>query len=192
MKNINKDKIIIGILVIVFAIYGFISSKNNSKVDFREIKNNNLTSTDVSLKIENIFVHVDGEVNNPGLYEFNNDNRVNDAISKAGGVTNKADLKNINLAQKLEDEMKIFIPTKNSNENQGENNSKEESDSLLININSASKEELMLLPGIGETRANAILKYREENNFKKIEDLMNISGIGEKTFEGLKDLISVY
>ncbi|QQK07666.1 helix-hairpin-helix domain-containing protein [Miniphocaeibacter halophilus] len=192
MKNINKDKIIIGFLVIIFAIYGFISSKKNSKVDFKEIKNDNIVMTDTTSKAEGIFVHVDGEVFNPGLYEFTNKDRVNDAISKAGGITDNADLKNINLAQKLEDEMKIFIPTKNTNENQVENNYKEKTEFQLININSASREELMLLPGIGETRADAILKYREENSFKKIEDLMNISGIGEKIFEGLKDLISVY
>ncbi len=189
MKKINKDKIIIAIFIILFALYGFFINNKQSNRQYNEIKNSekNLESNNIYDESE-IFVHIDGEVMNPGLYEFSRDDRINDAISKAGGLTDNALMKNINLAQKLEDEMKILIPPKDSNQ---ENTIVEDSNTTLVNINSATKSELMTLPGIGDVRAESIIKYREESSFKKIEDLMNISGIGEKTFDALKELITI-
>lgn len=194
MKKINKDKILIAILIVLFAVYGFfVSNKQKySNTDTLKDSDNKIESNNIVDDSE-IFVHIDGEVINPGLYKFNKDERIDDAITKAGGTTENASMKNINLAQKLEDEMKIFIPSDVSNQgDSNQDNMVTQDDSIkLLNINSATKEELMTLPGIGDIRAESIIKYREESSFKKIEDLMNISGIGEKTFEALKDLITI-
>lgn len=189
-----KDKIIVGLLILVFGIVGFYIT--NYK-DNDGINNENISLEDNSSKETNssiIFVHVDGEVNKPGIYEFKTSHRVDDAIKKAGNTTSNADLKNINLAQKLTDEMKIYIPNidnENLNLNEESNNILN-SVNDLININSATKDNLMTLPGIGSSKADAIINYREETGFIKIEDLLNVSGIGEKTFDKLKELITVY
>lgn len=189
MKNINKDKVIIAILIVLFAFYGFFinNNKNNNAVNKIENSENNLESNS-TVDDSEMYIHIDGEVINPGLYEFQKDDRIDDAIKKAGGLTDSASTKNINLSQRLEDEMKINIPSNDSNQ---DNMTTENSNISLININSATKDELMSLPGIGETRANSIIEYREESSFKKIEDIMNISGIGEKTFEALEELITI-
>lgn len=189
-----RDKIIIGGIIILFGVIGYFydgsNSSSNNNDDKSKFKAEDSTESTVKRKI---FVHVDGAVNKPGLYEFNNSDRVDDALKKAGNIVKDADLKNVNLAEKLEDEMKIYIPMKNiENENNSliENSNNESTD--LINLNSASKEELMTLLGIGDSKASAIIEYRENTNFSKIEDLLNVSGIGEKTFEKLKEFISIY
>lgn len=157
------------------------------------------------------YVHVDGAVQRPGLYILNFGARVSEAIEKAGGLTADADLSSVNLAMKLADEMKITIPNKASSaqeENQekswidqpgqpknplsDESSRKKNGGGPKININQASKEELMALPSIGPSRAEEIISYREEHPFKAIEEIKDISGIGEKTFEKLKDRIQVH
>ena len=190
MKLFDKDKIIIGILILIFAIYGIwgnFQNKNNQNLENDLSINNSLEELDDN---EVIFIHIDGEVENPGMYEMKRSHRVNDAINAANGLTKEASIKNINLAQKLVDEMKIYIPRENSDI--VDNSNKGNPENNLININIASKEELKSLPGIGETKAEAIIKYRESSGFNKLEDLMNVSGIGEKTFESLKEFISIY
>ena len=108
-------------------------------------------------------------------------------------ITDKAFLKDVNLAKKLEDEMKIYIPSKEDNlSNNISNESKISNSTGKININTATKDELKTLPGIGDGRADEIIRFRESKGFSKIEDIKNISGIGDKTYEKLKDLISVY
>ena len=158
---------------------------------------------------ETIFVDVKGEVNNPGVYEVSNGFRVIDVIEKAGGFTDEAVTDNINLSKKLKDETVIIIPSNSKNyenitiENDYEisgdygiidANESENSESLvvLVNLNTASLEELMSLNGIGETKAKAIIEYRDTNGgFKSIEEIMNVSGIGESTYEKIKENISV-
>lgn len=118
-------------------------------------------------------------------------------INEAGGLTDKASEKTLNLAQRLDDQMKIYIPNideENSLENIDPNqaaNISASSKSELININTASKEELMSLPNIGDKRADAIIEYRSANKFEKIEDIKNVTGIGDKFYEALKDLITI-
>lgn len=141
---------------------------------------------------EEIVVHISGQVHNPGIVKLEPGARVIDAVNAAGGLKKDADLDKINLARKLQDEEKIYIPKI------GEDISESISyfqnpagGSNKININTCTKEELMSLPGIGDVLADRIIQYREKTPFKKIEDLMNVSGIGEKKFESIKDMIIV-
>lgn len=134
-----------------------------------------------------IYVHVCGCVKNPGLYTFASGTRAGSAVEKAGGFTKKADLSAVNLAAILTDGMQLYVPSVKE-EMSGSVSQK----STLVNINTAIKDELMTLSGIGEARAEAILSYREENGFfSSIEDIKNVSGIGEGIFERIKNMITV-
>lgn len=151
-----------------------------------------------------IAVHIIGAVPRPGLYEFGEGARVQDAINAAGGLLASANIDSINLAALLEDGQQLTIPYKDGEvpetgeapealELPGSSQTEESptSDADLININTASLEELDSLPGIGPTIAQRIIDYREENGaFEVIEDIMNVSGIGPSTFEQIKDLIT--
>jgi len=131
-----------------------------------------------------IFVDIDGAVKNPGVYQLEDGDRVNDAIIMAGGLTEHAYTKNLNKARKISDGEKIYIPA------EGEIESSSNS-SGLININTASISELMSLPGIGEVYAQRIIDYRSSKLFGSVEEIKNIEGIGEKTFEKIKELITI-
>ncbi len=144
-------------------------------------------------------VHVIGAVARPGLYYFAEDARAQDAVNAAGGLLIDADENAVNLAALLEDGQQLNIPYRTSAEaaNVSEDDALElpgadkTSDSALIDINSASSEELQKLPGIGPTIAQRIVDYRAENGpFDTIEEIMNVSGIGPATFENIKDLIN--
>ena len=143
-----------------------------------------------------ILVDVKGAVNKPGVYSLMLDDRVIDAITIAGGYTAEADSTYINHAQKLVDEMVIYVPKI------GEDMSTEQMTTVSspitsgqastgkVNLNTATEVELTTLPGIGPAKAKAILEYRaQKGRFKSIDDLKNVSGIGEKTFEKLKEYI---
>lgn len=138
---------------------------------------------DVSAKI---YVHVCGAVKNPGVYEFVSGSRIYEAIEEAGGFTEEAATSQVNQAQVLEDEMRLYIPSIDELTSQStEENGK-------VNLNTASEEQLMTLPGIGEAKAKSIVTYREKHGgFKKIEDIMEISGIKEALFQKIEDLITV-
>lgn len=159
-----------------------------------------------------IFVHVDGCVDNPGLYRLEEGSRVQDAIDRAGGLADEADTEGVNLAAKLKDEMKIRIPSREEmdrlqEEGRGaeilsrpghadepgseEEGTEGETDSGKVNINKASLDELMTLPSIGQKKAESIIAYREVKAFESLEELMEVSGIGSKIFEQIRDLISL-
>ena len=136
-----------------------------------------------------VLVDVKGAVVTPGVYEVSANGRVKDVIQKAGGFLEEADQAQLNLAGKVIDEMMIYVPLKGETTVAAGSVTAE---SGLISINTADLIELQQLPGIGPAKAEAIIQYREENGpFGASEDLQNISGIGEKTFEKLKDLITV-
>ena len=132
-------------------------------------------------------VYISGAVAHPGVYTLRQGDRVVDAIDAAGGPTQNADLTRINLAAKVKDEQQIHVPKP------GESLPQESSGQpQKININTASAELLETLPGIGETKAQAIINYRKEHgDFKRIEDLVEVTGIGSSTYENLKHLITV-
>lgn len=148
---------------------------------------------------EKIMVDVKGQIKKPGVYQANTGERVIDIISPAGGLTDKADQGMVNFAEHVEDEMVIYIPAKgeeglSSPASTGGNpaasiGSQKES---KININKADETELQNLPGVSPAKAAAIVEYRNTSGpFKTVDDLKNISGIGDKTFEKLKDLIGI-
>lgn len=169
--------IMIGIFVAIYSFSYVFNHKNNEDVTTPVEKTNDIVHSEAQALIK---VHVSGEVKNAGVYECLADERVEDAIQKAGGATIKANLDQINLAAFLEDGKQIHVP-KQRDEN--ETNS-------YININYATKEELQTLPGIGETLAKSIIDFRDKHGFfQEPEDIMNVSGIKEKTFENIKDLI---
>ncbi|MFP3919148.1 helix-hairpin-helix domain-containing protein, partial [Lysinibacillus telephonicus] len=152
------------------------------------------------LVVNKVIVDVKGAVNFPGVYELTTEERVIDAIKKAGGYTEGAESKLVNHAQRLQDEMVIYIPKKGEEVGTLEMDptqvvnmpSDNSSSASKVNINSADETALTTLPGIGPSKAQAIIAYREDvGSFKSIEDLKNVSGIGDKTYDKLKDLIDV-
>ena len=151
-----------------------------------------------------IMVHINGAVLNPGVYPLPQQSRVQDAVQAAGGFDQAADTINVNLAARLNDGQKITIPTRPvpsapvvSTPSPGSPSSapsaaEKPAVSGLININTADKESLEKLPGIGSTRAEAIIAYRQQHGaFIKIEDIMNVPGIGQVTYNQIKLLISI-
>ncbi|MFP3724091.1 helix-hairpin-helix domain-containing protein [Priestia filamentosa] len=140
-----------------------------------------------------IIIDVKGSVQNPGIYTMKDGERIDDAINKAGGFTKNAEVTAVNLAQKVADEMVVYVPSEGEKELTSipvEGTDTEES--VLININDAQSEELQKLNGVGPSKAEAIIVYREENGpFKAPEDIMNVSGFGEKSFEKIKEQITV-
>lgn len=146
---------------------------------------------------QEIVVDVKGAVHAPGVYTMIANSRIVDAIEKAGGLTETAEQKAVNLAQIVEDQMVIYVPEVGeegvdlAHLNQGTVGQEDDSTNI-VNINTAEKEALMTLNGIGSSKADSIMSYREENgDFKTIEDIKNVSGIGDATFENLKDFIAV-
>jgi competence protein ComEA len=143
-----------------------------------------------------IVVHVVGAVPRPGVYEFPEGSRVRDAIQAAGGLLASASADSINLAALLEDGQRLEVPFKGNSSGaaapQAAATSNLADNPDLVDINTATLEELDALPGIGPTTAQKIIDYRTENGpFQATEDIMNVSGIGPATFEELKDLITV-
>ena len=147
---------------------------------------------------EEIIVDVKGAISAPGVYTLAPQQRVVDAIEMAGGFIEDADQNAVNLAKVVEDQMVIYIPKIGEevegvhlNQSAVEPASEEKTESL-VDINRDGKEALMTLNGIGSSKADSILKYREENGlFQAIEEIKNVSGIGDATFENLKDSITV-
>ena len=215
MKWLRKNQILILIIVFIVLITGYFivkQSLENKKYD--DIKESNISFTSESEKVDNDFCMVDikGAVNNPGVYTTSCTDNVSDIIRLAGGLTDEADTSVTNLAKKVTNEMVIIIYTKdevkNSNivdtvvkvveqecicpniQNDGCINDQVNNtigSNKLININKATLEELMTIPGIGEVKAKAIINYREtKGNFKLIEDIQNVDGIGSKLYEEIK------
>lgn len=176
------------ILLIALIIVGF--RINGSKQD--DILVDESASAD-SVVETNMYVDISGEVNKPGVYQFESGTRLYEVIDKAGGLTQHADKNGINQAEFVEDGQKIVIPTLNSGENAGinMNSSGGESANGLVNINTASKDQLMGITGVGEVIAERIIEYRETNRFKSIEDIQNVKGIGSATYEKMKSEITV-
>lgn len=212
-------KTLIFILILSFSIYKIIDDKSlndniyivsDSETNNKELIEDNIAedssenaNVDKNINIDEanntITVFVSGEVNNPGVVTIESEKRLSDVVEILGGTTENADLNKVNLAMKLEDESHYIIPKIgesveiysddmpiNSNE------IIEYEKSNLININKATIQELDTLPGIGEATANKIINYRDENGeFKSIDEIKNVNGIGDKKYEELKSLISI-
>ncbi len=216
MKYINKKtKILLIILISIIAIVvGYYAYKNEKESqNFIEEQNLEIQENEIEKtneEIKKIIVHISGAVQNECIVELEENSRIADAIEKAGGFKENAYTKDINLAYKLEDGMKIYIPTIEEKENEKtdvttesgiENINTKNNDTNInenkkanskININTATKEELDTLPGIGPSTAEKIINYRKENGkFKSIEEIKDVSGIGDSKYENIKDMIEI-
>ena len=210
-KIVKKEKIIVSIIVILLIGISYYIYSNQDTNDINK-ENNSIKDIEENVQEEQntenkniIVVHVSGAVNNDGIIELEEGSRVSDAIEKAGGLKENAYTKDINLAYKVEDEMKIYIPTIDERNKYSEENDKDAADNKFkndstnikdknskININTATKEQLESLPGIGESTSIKIIEYRNQNGkFKDIQDIKNIKGIGESKFNNIKDKIDV-
>ena len=168
--------------------------KENLDEDSAKDKDKDKQEEKIQKTNEYIYVHVCGAVNNPGVYKFKTPVRVYEAIEQAGGITNEGLDKVVNQAREILDGEQIYIPTLDEKELYDSGNG-DRSTSLndgRININTASKEELMTLPGVGESKANGIVEYRSSNGkFKALEELMNVEGIKDGVFNKIKDKITI-
>lgn len=206
----NKMYLFVGVLIIAaLAIYYFMPAEQENAINadsqweegaaepLKEQKEKEAAVNQA--KPETIMVDVKGAVVNPGVYEAKIGDRVIDIIQLAGGLLENADKNQINFAMKVADEMVLYLPVlgEQSVENKSEapvtgSFATASSDEGKVNLNTASETELQTLTGIGPSKAAAILEYRETNGrFREIEQLMEISGIGEKTFEKLKEEVTV-
>ena len=142
-----------------------------------------------------ITVDVKGAVKAPGIYDLPVGSRVNDAVQKAGDLTEQADSKSLNLAQKVSDEALVYVPTKGeeaASQQTASGTASSTSKEKKINLNKASLEELKQVKGLGGKRAQDIIDHRETNGkFKSVDELKKVSGIGAKTIEKLKDYVTV-
>lgn len=201
MDFIKNKKIIaiVVILVILFTISIISFKRNNTKTSYDEyineifVEDENLEVITDSQYTNNtqryIVVEIKGEVVNPDVYQLEEGSIIKDLIEIAGGLTDKANISNINRAKKLQNHELIIV---NNNEqpitSQLQNNVIQDD---IININLATLEQLKTISGIGDVKAQSIIDYREKNNgFKSIDEIKNIDGIGEKTFEKIKDKIT--
>lgn len=217
-----RKQIIIGLILIIIliGIIVFILKTTDNKEEI--IKEDSIKEKSISKKAnekstETYKVDIKGEILAPGIYSLDINSRIIDVIEKAGGLTENADTSVINLSKKITDEMVIIIYSKEQVsdfkktkevEKQVEDKCHQIDENALINdacinqdttqiiekisINTASLEELMTLPGIGEAKAKEIIAYREQNGpFKELEDIMKVSGIGEKAFAQIKEDITL-
>ena len=209
-SNWDKIKIIATITFIILAgtVYSVSRMIKGGKADDRielvvtdsvistsDEAGSHFDSSDDSTKDDSntdIYVHICGAVINPGVYQVPVGTRVYQALELAGGSSDDAYLSGINLADKLADGQKVYIPAEGENAEGILSIDSGGVQSVMININTASEAELMTLPGLGQSRAKDIINYRVKNGlFESINDIMKVSGIKEAAFEKIKDLIKV-
>lgn len=191
--------ITIGIIIFLFFLISYFSggSSELNKNDNESIFVEENESMEVITKKEEkesikIVVDIKGEIKNPNIYWLEEGCIIEDLINVAGGITEEGDLSKINRAQKLNDHEVVIIPNINDKESEIESIISSSNNENKVNINTASINELDTLSGIGPSKAEAIIKYREENGtFKSIEEIKNVTGIGEALFEKFKENITI-
>ena len=184
------------LVLIIGGLFYFNQNKTEdySGVSFSNISNetNNKDEKAENRHDEKIFVDVKGAVKHPGVFETTKDKRVKDLIEEAGGLLDDADTSTLNLSQKVKDQMVIYVLKHGEKPKQISDGGSSSSNTDVININTANKEQLMKISGVGKTKAEAIIAHREKNgDFKKKEDITKVRGIGKSTFEKIKDKIEV-
>ena len=202
-KKKVKPTYVIGVAVLLLlgVIYVAMNFFSGSSTQGFEVQHDEVQAQETEGSAT-IFVHVAGEVKNPGMVELGANERVAKAIELAGGATENAQLDSINLAKKCEDGEQITVPSKVTAESSGTASSDSSSSQASsasssssngkVNINTADATGLQQISGIGPSKAQKIIAYREQNGkFKSVEDLTNVSGIGEKTLASIKDQICV-
>ena len=206
IEKIKEYKIIVICTGLGLFVGGFFLLKPDSQTPVKEtnlqaevaaVSKDSLTEKEVKeepVEQDLITVDVKGAVKSPGIYDLPVGSRVNDAVQKAGGLTEQADSKSLNLAQKVSDEALVYVPTKGEEASQqsGSGATSSTSKEKKVNLNKASLEELKQVKGLGGKRAQDIIDHREANGkFKSVDELKKVSGIGAKTIEKLKDYVTV-
>ena len=208
IEKIKEYKIIVICTVLGLLVGGFFLLKPASQTSVKEtnlqaevaaVSKDSSTEKEVTkeepLEQDLITVDVKGAVKSPGIYDLPVGSRVNDAVQKAGGLTEQADSKSINLAQKVSDEALVYVPTKGeeaASQQTASGTDSSTSKAKKVNLNKASLEELKQVKGLGGKRAQDIIDHRETNGkFKSVDELKKVSGIGAKTIEKLKDYVTV-
>ena len=200
MILLKKQVIFIGVVIAIIIVACYIQPFNsvNEGIELTEYIEEEedvveeVETHEVNEEISTYLIDVKGQIQFPGVYEVTSDLRVHDVIILAGGFLDTANTNTINLAQKIQDEMVIYVPhLEEENQTFIENWSASQNEGK-ISINRATESELQTLPGIGPSKASAIIKYRDEfGKFNSIDELTNVSGIGSKTLENLRDYIEL-
>ena len=208
-QKYGKSVLLPGILVIIGLCYFYFSNTDSSPPQEELIETIQPTEQTETIEpeeeavLQQVLVDVKGAVMHPGVYSLNEEQRIIDAVQLAGGYSTEADTQLINHAQKVQDEMVIYIPMKGEKLDEvtsgfvsmpiaGSSAEGESAKEGKVNLNIADEAALTTLSGIGPSKAQSIISYREENGgFQTIEDLKKVTGIGDKTYEKLKDLITV-
>ena len=211
IEKIKEYKIIVICAGLGLALGGFFLLKPTSQTPVKETnlqtevaavskdssseKEVNKEEKEESPEQDIITVDVKGAVKSPGIYDLPVGSRVHDAVQKAGGLTDEADSKSLNLAQKISDEALVYVPTKGeevASQQAASGTIASTSKDKKVNLNKASLEELKQVKGLGGKRAQDIIDHRETNGkFKSVDELKKVSGIGAKTIEKLKDYVTV-
>lgn len=192
MDNKFKNALALGGFIIFAIIVGLFVSRSESKTDTDNVEGIIQEAEETST--ENLFfVYVVGAVYKPGVVEVEEGTRLYQVIQKAGGALETADLSKINLASIVKDEQKIIVPyIENKEDKVNDNSANVQAGVRLVNINTASETELQILNGIGASTAKKIVDYRNQNgDFNTVEEIMNVSGIGQSKFDSIKDDITV-
>ena len=209
MKAKLKYIVVAVLTLVVVAIYLVITQKSSNVVVAEEVDSK--VKEEIKDTSESVYVDIKGSVKKPGVYKVDKTSIVNDVIKLAGGFTKNAYTKNINLSKHVSDEMVIYVFNKKEivsitttnkiacncetievNNCIDKNSISDNNSNNKININTATLDELLTLKGIGQSKAEAIIKYREENgNFNTIEDIQKVSGLGGTIYSKIKDYITV-
>ena len=185
------------LIVIIGFGYRFVTGKLltfKEKNDHTESLVSETTVNSSEPEKEKISIYLCGEINKPGVYEVDKGDILNKAVIEAGGLTDKADKNKVNLVYIINENISVCIPKTDEDMKISSdlfNEGKTGDDNKLININTAGRDELMTLPGIGEAMAGNIIRYREKKPFTDITEIMNVEGIGQAKFDKIKDDICI-
>lgn len=209
LKQLPKKWLLLGsgasIVILITLLVGiYLMVNKEAQVDTTMWEETSLTTmaevaTDATKERAETMIYVDikGAVKVPGIYQLKNQQRIWDALALAGGVSEEADTTQVNYAQKVKDQMIIYVPKKGeavaqSLETLQESAPAQQNQEEKINLNTATEAELQTISGIGAKKAQEIIRFRDEQGpFKTVEELKNVPGIGEKTVERLKDMLTV-
>ncbi|EGO2581892.1 helix-hairpin-helix domain-containing protein [Enterococcus faecalis] len=209
LKQLPKKWLLLGsgasmVILITLLVGIYLMVNKEAQVDTTMWEETSLTTTaeaatDATKERAETMIYVDikGAVKVPGIYQLKNQQRIWDALALAGGVSEEADTAQVNYAQKVKDQMIIYVPKKGESVAQSletlqESASAQQNQEEKINLNTATEAELQTISGIGAKKAQEIIRFRDEQGpFKTVEELKNVPGIGEKTVERLKDMLTV-
>lgn len=197
-----NNKILKFAVIIVMCIGLMACKKDDDLIELTQNRQD-VTTVEKNQETEQIVVYINGQVKKPGVYKLSKNSRLYQVVDMAGGMTKNAKKEALNLAETVVDSQNIHVMSKREYKSSVSKNSFQKDSEIseakndsgksgLIDINTATKETLTTLPGVGESKAAAIITYREENGqFSTIEDIKKVSGIGDATYDNLKDLITV-